>query len=102
MRKDFVITFGLAIFCALVTVQPASAAKKRVCQTLYLHQSTLGTSRNCDSAHHCTVSHPLGLQGLTEVCYDIDVLVPTGTATQIGSGASMNATFDHNAKTHAN
>ena len=102
MRKVFIIAPSLTIFCALVAAQPASATKKRVCQTLYLNQSTLGADRNCDSAHNCT-RHPLhGLQGLTEVCYDIDVLVPTGTAAQIGSGSGMNKTFDHNTKTHAN
>ena len=102
MRKVFIITFGLAIFCALVAAQPASATKKRVCQTLYLNQSTFGADRNCDSEHHCT-KHPLPvLHGLTEVCYDVDVLVPTGTAAQIGSVSGMNKSFDHNTRTHAN
>jgi hypothetical protein len=100
MRK-VLIAVGLVGLGALVAAQPASATKKRVCQTLYLNQSTLGSSRYCNSAHNCTVSHPAVFKGLTEVCYDIDVLVPTGTAAQIGSGAGMNTTFDHNAKTHA-
>jgi len=102
MRKVLIIGLGLASLGALVIAQPAFATKKRVCQTLYLNQSTLGSSRYCDSAHHCTEHHPFGLQGLTEVCYDIDVLMPTGTAAQIGSGNGMNTTFDHNKKTRAN
>jgi hypothetical protein len=102
MRKVFVIAIGIASLGALLAALPASATKKRVCQTLYLNQSTLGSSRNCNSAHNCTVSHPAIFKGLTEVCYDIDVLVPTGTAAQIGSGHGMNTTFDHNNRTHAN
>jgi hypothetical protein len=102
MRKVLIIALGLASLGALVTAQPASAAKKRVCQTLYLNQSTLGSSRYCDSAHNCTKHHPPVFKGLTEVCYDIDVLIPTGTAAQIGSVSGMNNTFDHNTKAHAN
>ncbi len=45
--------------------------------------------------------HPPVFNGLTEVCYDIDVLVPTGTAAQIGSVSGMNKTFDHNTRSHA-
>jgi hypothetical protein len=102
MREALIVVLGLASIGALAAAQPAFAAKKRVCQTLYLNQSTLGSSRNCNSAHNCTVTHPAVFKGLTEVCYDIDVLVPTGTAAQIGSASGMTTTFDHNIKTHAN
>lgn len=102
MRKAFVLAISFASFGALIAAQPAAATKKRVCQTLYLNQSTLGADRYCDSAHNCTKHHPPVFKGLTEVCYDIDVLVPTGTAAQIGSASGMTTTFDHNIKTHAN
>ena len=105
MRKVLIIALALASIGALATAQPASATKKRVCQTSYGISSTLGWKSQCGphsdwKNNNCQVrvNNAVGIQ----YCYDIDVLVPTGNAAQIGSVSGMNKTFDHNTRTHAN
>jgi len=104
MRKILIIGLGLAGLGAF-TAQPASATKKRVCQTTYVTGDTLGWRSQCGphsdwKKNNCQVrvNNGVGIQ----YCYDIDVLVPTGNAAQIGSGSGMNTTFDHNKKIRAN
>ena len=106
MRKALIIALGLASLGALVTTQPASATKKRVCQTTFLDSTSLGHNAQCTESanwqkNNCKTYLTPTKMGLT-FCYDIDVLVPNGTAAQIGSVSGMNKTFDHNTKTHAN
>lgn len=104
MRKALIIALGLASLGALVCAKPASATKKRVCQDTYSSSATLGWKSQCSphadwQKNNCQV-RAAGMA--VRYCYDIDVLVPAGTAAQIGSGSGMNKTFDHNNKTHAN
>jgi hypothetical protein len=105
MRKVLIIALGLAGLGGFFTAQPASATKKRVCQTSYGTSSTLGWKSQCGPhsdwrQNNCQVrvNNAVGIQ----YCYDIDVLIPTGTAAQMGSASGMIKSFDHNNRTHAN